>query len=114
MKEITFILLTNVLALSFISFSVLAGANASSFEELLIHTEAAMASSDGKDIVQHATEAINQARVVYDDKHDKVDITQMDQGLRFLDTAINEATKGEVGAATEAARKALEHFKQAR
>ncbi|MBL8496980.1 hypothetical protein ABF87_11715 [Nitrosomonas sp. JL21] len=38
----------------------------------------------------------------------------MDQGLRFLDTAINEATKGEVGAATEAARKALKHFKQAK
>lgn len=112
MKEITLLTLVSFLTLSFISFSVLAGLDGH-LDEAMKHTEAAMSSTDGKGIVQHATEAMTHAHAAKDDKQNKVDSSHVDEGLRSLDEVVTEGKNGKIEAAQEAARKALEHFKQA-
>lgn len=112
MEEIIFITLISVLALSFISFNVLA--TSTHIEEAMRHTEAAMTSTDGHSIASHATDAITHARAAYDDKENKINPIEVDEALRFLNSAINEGNNAKVEAAQEAARKAHELFKFAK
>ena len=106
MKTIS--LYAGILILALFSFGAIAAG--SHLDEAIQHAEAAVNSSDGKGVAQHAEESKTHAKAA---KNDKTDAKHVDEGIKCLDDAIKEGKDGNTEAAKKAARDAVNHFKQA-
>ena len=108
MNKKTIIIYASILIMTLLSFSAIAGQ--SHLDEAIQHAEAAVASTDGKTVAQHAEEAKTHAKAA---KNDKTDAKHLDEGIKCLDGAIKEGNDGNLDAAKKEATDAVKHFKQA-
>jgi hypothetical protein len=106
MKAVSFY--ASILIMVLYSISSIAGD--SHLDQAIQHTEAALASPDGKGVAQHAQEAKAHANAA---KNDKTDAKHLEDGIKCLDDAVKEGKEGNTDAAKKAARDAVNHFKQA-
>ncbi len=109
MKTIT--LFAGILIMVLFSLNVQAGDN--ELIDAIQHTQKAVTAKNGDDVIKHAEMAKGHANAAKNDKYINVENKQMDDGIKFLNDAINEGKGGNLEAAREAARDALKHFTQA-
>ena len=104
-----YILLASILVMALFSFSVVAD---DYLDQAIQRAEAAVRANDGKILILYATDSKVHAT---DAKNDKtIDIKHVDEGIKYLDDAMQKGKDENIEAAKKAAAEAIKHFKQAR
>ena len=109
MKIIT--LFTSILIMAIFSSSVLA--ESSHLDQAIQHAQAAVKSTDGETVAQHARISKNHANAAKSDRDRQINRKHLDEGIESLDVSVSEGKDGNTEAAQQAATDAIEHFKQA-
>lgn len=109
MKTIT--LFASILIMAIFSSSALA--TSSHLDQAIEHAQAAVKSTDGDAVAQHARTSKNHANAAKSDRDRIINREHLDQGVDSLNVAISEGKEGNTEAAREAATDAIKHFKHA-
>lgn len=109
MKTIT--LYTSILIMAIFSSSALA--TTSHLDQAIQHAQAAVKSTDGDAVAQHAGMSKKHANAAKGDHDRVINRKHLDQGIDSLNVAISEGKDGNTEAAQQAATEAIQHFKHA-
>lgn len=107
----TIMLFTSILIMAIISSSALA--TSSHLDQAIQHAQAAVKSTDGEAVAQHAGMSKKHAIAAKSDNDRVINREHLDQGIESLDVAVSEGKDENTEAAQQAATDAIQHFKHA-
>ena len=109
MKTIT--LFASILIMAIFSSNALA--TSSHLDQAIDHAQAAVKSTDGDAVAQHAGMSKQHANAAKSDNDRIINRAHLDQGIDSLNVAVSEGKEGNTEAAREAATDAIQHFEHA-
>ena len=109
MKTIT--LFASLLIMAIFSSGALA--TSSHLDQAIQHAQAAVKSTDGDAVAQHAGMSKRHAVAAKSDNDRVINREHLDQGIESLNVSVSEGKDGNTDAAQQAATEAIQHFKHA-